>query len=38
MLNMGEPVKIFDLAEELIRLSGYEVNKDIDLKAAYGTK
>ncbi|MBH8562369.1 polysaccharide biosynthesis protein [Nostoc sp. CENA67] len=31
MLNMGEPVKIVDLAEELIRLSGYEVNKDIDI-------
>lgn len=31
MLNMGEPVKIVDLAEELIRLSGYEVNKDIDV-------
>ncbi|BAZ54068.1 polysaccharide biosynthesis protein CapD [Nostoc sp. NIES-4103] len=31
MLNMGEPVKIVDLAAELIRLSGYEVNKDIDI-------
>jgi FlaA1/EpsC-like NDP-sugar epimerase len=31
MLNMGEPVKIVDLAKELIRLSGYEVNKDIDI-------
>ncbi|BAZ27958.1 polysaccharide biosynthesis protein CapD [Cylindrospermum sp. NIES-4074] len=31
MLNMGEPVKIIDLAEELIRLSGYKVNKDIDI-------
>ncbi|MBW4668295.1 MAG: polysaccharide biosynthesis protein [Cyanomargarita calcarea GSE-NOS-MK-12-04C] len=31
MMNMGEPVKIVDLAEELIRLSGYEVNKDIDI-------
>jgi FlaA1/EpsC-like NDP-sugar epimerase len=31
MLNMGEPVKIVDLASELIRLSGYEVNKDIDI-------
>lgn len=31
MLNMGEPVKIVDLAQELIRLSGYEVNKDIDI-------
>ncbi|MFS0516523.1 polysaccharide biosynthesis protein [Nostoc sp. UIC 10607] len=31
MLNMGEPVKIVDLAKELIRLSGYEINKDIDI-------
>ncbi|GAA6617519.1 polysaccharide biosynthesis protein [Scytonema sp. NUACC26] len=31
MMNMGEPVKIVDLAKELIRLSGYEVNKDIDI-------
>ncbi|MBO3460080.1 polysaccharide biosynthesis protein [Aetokthonos hydrillicola Thurmond2011] len=31
MLNMGEPVKIADLAKELIRLSGYEVNKDIEI-------
>lgn len=31
MLNMGEPVKIVDLAKELIHLSGYEVNQDIDI-------
>ena len=31
MLNMGQPVKIVDLAKDLIRLSGYEVNKDIDI-------
>ncbi|MBE9050160.1 polysaccharide biosynthesis protein [Nostocales cyanobacterium LEGE 11386] len=31
MLDMGKPVKIVDLAAELIRLSGYEVNKDIDI-------
>ncbi|MEB3217935.1 MAG: nucleoside-diphosphate sugar epimerase/dehydratase [Nostocales cyanobacterium 94392] len=31
MLNMGEPVKIVDLASELIRLSGYKVNQDIDI-------
>ncbi|MEB3179200.1 MAG: nucleoside-diphosphate sugar epimerase/dehydratase [Nostocaceae cyanobacterium] len=31
MLNMGEPVKIVDLAKELIRLSGYEVDKDIEI-------
>lgn len=31
MLNMGQPVKIVDLAKDLIRLSGYEVGKDIDI-------
>ncbi len=31
MMNMGEPVKIVDLAKELIRLSGYEVDKDINI-------
>ncbi|MBN3960630.1 nucleoside-diphosphate sugar epimerase/dehydratase [Nostoc sp. NMS8] len=31
MLNMGKPVKIVDLAKELIRLSGYEVDKDIKI-------
>jgi FlaA1/EpsC-like NDP-sugar epimerase len=31
MLNMGEPVKIVDLAKELIHLSGYEFKKDIDI-------
>ncbi|WP_341530187.1 nucleoside-diphosphate sugar epimerase/dehydratase [Nostoc sp. UHCC 0302] len=31
MLNMGEPVKIVDLAKELIRLSGHELSKDIDI-------
>ena len=31
MLNMGKPVKILDLAKDLIRLSGYEVGKDIDI-------
>ena len=31
MLNMGEPVKILDLAKDLIKLSGYEVGKDIDI-------
>ncbi|MDJ0795915.1 MAG: nucleoside-diphosphate sugar epimerase/dehydratase [Calothrix sp. MO_167.B12] len=31
MLNMGKPVKIVDLAAELIRLSGYEVNQDIEI-------
>jgi FlaA1/EpsC-like NDP-sugar epimerase len=32
MMNMGKPVKIVDLAEELIRLSGYEVDKDIAIE------
>lgn len=31
MLNMGQPVKIVDLARDLIRLSGYEIGKDIDI-------
>ena len=31
MLDMGEPVKIINLAEDLIRLSGYEVDKDIKI-------
>ncbi|AFZ37636.1 polysaccharide biosynthesis protein CapD [Stanieria cyanosphaera PCC 7437] len=31
MLNMGKPVKIVDLAKDLIRLSGYEVGKDIEI-------
>ena len=30
-LNMGQPIKIADLARDLIRLSGYEVGKDIDI-------
>jgi len=31
VLNMGEPVRILDLAEDLIRLSGLEPNKDIEI-------
>lgn len=31
MLDMGEPVKILTLAEDLITLSGYEPYKDIDI-------
>ncbi|MDQ0196262.1 polysaccharide biosynthesis protein [Paenibacillus wynnii] len=32
VLDMGEPVKILTLAEDLITLSGYEPYKDIDIK------
>lgn len=32
ILDMGEPVRIMDLAENLIRLSGLEVGKDIEIK------
>ncbi|MGQ0537429.1 MAG: polysaccharide biosynthesis protein [Gemmatimonadaceae bacterium] len=32
MLDMGEPVRIVDLAEDLIRLSGLEVGSDIEIK------
>ncbi|MCQ6560438.1 polysaccharide biosynthesis protein [Paenibacillus mendelii] len=32
ILDMGKPVKIFDLAVDLIRLSGYEPNIDIEVK------
>jgi FlaA1/EpsC-like NDP-sugar epimerase len=31
VLNMGQPVKIVDLAERMIRLSGLEPNKDVDI-------
>jgi len=31
VLDMGTPVKIVDLAKDLIRLSGLEVGKDIDI-------
>lgn len=31
MFNMGQPVKIYDLAKDLIHLSGYELGKDIDI-------
>jgi FlaA1/EpsC-like NDP-sugar epimerase len=32
MLDMGEPVRILDLAHDLIRLSGLEVGRDIDIE------
>ncbi|MGL5245122.1 MAG: polysaccharide biosynthesis protein, partial [Sarcina sp.] len=32
ILDMGEPVKIYDLAKDLIRLSGFEPHKDIEIK------
>lgn len=32
VLDMGEPVKIMDLAKNFIKLSGLELGKDIDIK------
>ena len=31
VLNMGEPVRVLDLAEDLIRLSGLEPHRDIEI-------
>jgi FlaA1/EpsC-like NDP-sugar epimerase len=32
VLDMGDPVRIVDLAEEMIRLSGFEPNVDIEIR------
>ncbi len=32
MLDMGEPVKIVDLARDMIRLAGYEPERDIAIE------
>ncbi len=34
VLDMGEPVRIMDLAQDLIELSGLEVGRDIDIQIA----
>ena len=31
-MDMGEPVKIYDLAESLIELSGYTLGKDMEIE------
>jgi FlaA1/EpsC-like NDP-sugar epimerase len=32
VLDMGEPIKILDLARDMIKLSGYEPDRDIEIK------
>ncbi len=32
LLDMGEPIRIYDLAQQMIRLSGLELGRDIDIK------
>ncbi len=34
VLNMGDPVRIYDLAEDLIRLSGLKPHEDIEIKVS----
>lgn len=34
VLDMGRPVRIYDLAEKLIRLSGYTPGRDIEIKVS----
>jgi O-antigen biosynthesis protein WbqV len=37
VLKMGQPVRIYDLAERMIRLAGFEPGEDIDIKVT-GTR
>lgn len=37
VLKMGQPVRIYDLAERMIRLAGYEPGEDIDIQVT-GTR
>ncbi len=32
VLDMGEPIRIYELAEKMIRLSGFEPHRDIEIK------
>ena len=38
LLDMGEPIKIIDLAEQIIKFSGLEPYKDIDIKVVGARK
>ena len=35
VLNMGEPIRILSLAEDLIRLSGLEPHRDIEIWGSF---